>query len=128
MWGKIKSSVPLNMLFVCLVVAVAIGAVRMMRETTALWREARKGKEKIAALAARKAELMTRIAELEAPEAIEREAKEKLNLKKRGETVVVVLAGRQADQNNPERAGFWGSAVSFFSGMFGQAARLFGDR
>lgn len=128
MWKKIKSSLPLNILFVCLVVAVAIGAVRMMRETAALRREARKGEEKIATLAARKAELAARIAELETPEAIEREAKEKLNLKKRGETVVVVLAGRQSDQNNPERAGLWGSAVSFFSEIIGQAARLFGDR
>ena len=128
MWRKIKNSVLLNTLFLCLVVVVAVGAVRITRETTVLRREARKGEEEIVALTARKAELEARITELETPEAIEREAKEKLNLKKRGETVVVVVPENPADQNASVQSGAWGSVLNFFSEMFGRAARLFGDR
>ena len=127
MWKKIKNSVSLNILFICLAAVVTIGATRITRETIVLRREAREGEEKIAALAARTAELEARIAELETPEAVEREAKEKLNLKKRGETVVVVVP-ESRDQKNPERPGFWGSIVSFFSEMIARAVQLFADR
>lgn len=127
MWEKIKDSLPLNILFICLAAAVSVGAVRITRETMALRSEARRGEEKIAALAAEKARLTARIAELETPEAIEREAKEKLNLKKRGETVVVVVP-EQAGQDKTVGTGYWAGIVSFFSEMIARAARLFGDR
>ncbi|MBI2053314.1 MAG: septum formation initiator family protein [Candidatus Sungbacteria bacterium] len=127
MWEKIKNSLPLNILFICLAAAVSVGAMRITRETMTLSSEARRGEEKIAALAAEKSQLEARIAELETPEAIEREAKEKLNLKKRGETVVVVVPENH-DQSNPMRAGFWGTTVSFFLEMIARVAWLFGDR
>ena len=36
MWEKIKDSLPLNILFICLAAAVLVGAVRITRETMAL--------------------------------------------------------------------------------------------
>lgn len=131
MWEKIKNSLPINIVLFCLTAVIVTGTVRITREAYLLRSEARAGEAKIAALMARKVALEARIAELETPEAIEREAKEKLNLKKRGETVVVVVPDDPADHDSPAPPGawasVWGSAISFFSEMLGRAARLFGD-
>ena len=117
MWEKIKDSLSLNILFICLAAAVSIGAVRITRETMALRSEARRGEEKITALTLEKTRLEARIAELETPEAIEREAKEKLNLKKRGETVVVVVPEPEHSARNGTVFSFmtwWKSVIEFF--------------
>lgn len=122
MRGKIKNSLPLNILIAFGAIGVLIGAWKIARETRALEAELRATQIKRDALRAEKSELSARLAELETPEAIERQAKEKLNLKKKGETVVVVVPERGGDYATSTSPTLWERMRAFFGGMFGHGA------
>lgn len=122
MWEKIKNSLPLNMLIAFGAIGVLIGVGKIARETQALEAELRATQIKRDALHAEKSQLSARLAELEAPEAIERQAKEKLNLKKKGETVVVVVPERTGDRATSTSPALWERMKAFFGGMFGRGA------
>lgn len=91
MFARIKNSLALNVLLLIAAGAVGIGAVRMARQTLALRAELAAAEARLEEVKRGQAELAARLAELDTPEAVEREAKAKLNLKKPGEEVVVVV-------------------------------------
>lgn len=108
---------PLNMLIGIGAVGAATGLFGVARETIALRAERAAAEAKIAALRSERARLEARLAELATPETVEREAKEKFNLKKKGEHVVVVVP----DDTTPapsSSASWWSKIKNFFEGMF----------
>lgn len=116
MWARIKNSVPVNLLLMLAAIAVGIGAVRMVRETLGLRLALGDTEEKLDKIQRQKAEAASRLAELETPEVIEREAKAKLNLKKFGEEVVVVVP-EELHEPPPARS-WWERIEQFFAGIF----------
>lgn len=120
MTEKIKTSLWLNILLAALAIGVAYGAWGIGREATVLRREIQAGAAKRDALLAKKAELEARIAEISTPEAIEREAKDTLNLKNKGEQVVVVVPERRGTYATATPATAWDHIRNFFARMFGQ--------
>lgn len=116
MWPRIKNSVVINLLLMLVAIAVGIGATRLARQTLALRSELRDTQVKLEAIGRQKAEVAARLAELETPEAIEREAKAKLNLKKPGEEVVVVVPEER--RLPPLRPTLWERVKRFFAGIF----------
>lgn len=75
-------------------------------------KEAKDREEKIIELNQKKAELEAYIAELQSREAIEREAKERLNLKLPGEEVVIVVPEKDSPEEAPKN--IWDKIKSFF--------------
>lgn len=80
-----------NSIFLAVAVLVSWGSYNMVRQALTLRAESRNTGEKVEELLKKKQELEAYIAELEDPRTIEREAKERLNLKLAGEEVVVVV-------------------------------------
>ena len=117
MWARIKTSLPLNFLLLLMAGAVTIGAVRMAYQAAGLWTELDNTEARVEALRQKKAELEARLAELETPEAIERRAKANLNLKKSGESVVVVVP-EKTDGPRPSPPTLWQKTKWFFAGIF----------
>lgn len=91
MWDKLKQSLLLNFILVGVCVFTAYASYHMLRQAVELSRSIRNDRQKIRELTQKKSELEAYLAERETPEAIEREAKERLNLKLSGEEVVVVI-------------------------------------
>lgn len=120
MWGKIKKSLPLNILLTLGMIGVASGVWKIAREMRSLETELRVTEAKRDALRTQRARLSARLAELETPEVIERQAKENLNLKKKGETVVVVVPEKGSDRATSTPMTIWASIKGFFAGMFGR--------
>jgi cell division protein FtsL len=113
---EIKNSATLNMLLALAAVSVGIGAIRMAGRTRDLNRELHDARAKLEATLRQKAEVFLRLAELEAPEAIEREAKAKFDLKKPGEEVVVVVP---EERRHPSpQVTLWERIKRFFAGIF----------
>jgi cell division protein FtsL len=118
MWEKIKASLPLNILIAIGVVGALTGLAGIAREAVALRAEYAAAQAKITALREERDHLSRRIAQMETPEAIEREAKEKLNLKNKGESVVVVVPGRAVAPAGSPSSAWWARIRDFFRGMF----------
>ncbi len=91
MWRYLQSSFALNLLLIILALIVGYSSFSMIRHAIELSREKKTGEMKIKELSGTKEKLEARIAEFGTPEALEREAKLRLNLKRKGEKVVVVL-------------------------------------
>lgn len=117
MGKKIKTSLPVNILIAIGAVGALVGLAGIGREVFTLRQEYRATQAKIAALRSERARLSARLAELETPEAIEREAKEKLNLKRKGEQVVVVVPD-DVPPATSSSASWWSRVKIFFAGMF----------
>jgi len=86
--------------------ALATSAARIVIRERAIARERQTVEERIQALEAEKQRLEEAIRALESPEAVERLAKEQLNLKKEGEEVVVVVPERSATASPPAEQRF----------------------
>ena len=71
--------------------------------------------QKIEQLKAKKRELETALTEIQTKEAVEREAKERLNLKNPGEQVVVIVPEKKDNQSEEQSMSFWAKFKSFFS-------------
>lgn len=116
MWSRIKNSVPLNLLLIFAAAVVAVGAQRVVREALTLRAELGDTGTRMGAIKRQKAEIAGRLAELEAPEAVEREAKAKFNLKKPGEEVVVVAPDKR--DMLPPVSTLWERIRRFFAEIF----------
>lgn len=91
MLGKFKNYIWFNILLWALAAVLGYAAWGMVRQALVLRKESSASFQKIEELSQRKQELEAALEELKLPSTIEREAKERLNLKKRGEEVVVVV-------------------------------------
>lgn len=112
-----KKSFILNILLAFLAVMVGYGAFNMVRQAVDSRREARTAQEKIKELVEKKEALEAYLVELQTPEATEREAKERLNLKKKGEDVVVVVPEEKKKIAIPEQT-WWQKIKLFFARIF----------
>ena len=102
----IKDSVLFHIFLLILAVAVGYGSFRMGRQALQAYRESIVNQKKIAELNKKKEELVSYLKQLQAPGAVEREAKSRLNLKLPGEEVVVVVAGKASSTiGQAEQAG-----------------------
>lgn len=113
----IKHIFALNIALIAVAAATAIGAIRMARGTQALRAEVESAEDRLAAAHEKKQELRRRIAEQDAPETVEYQAKAKMNLKNPGEEVVVVVP-EPPSAPEPEPAGWWRYLQDFFARMF----------
>lgn len=113
----IKHSLGLTILLVCVAAATAAGAARMTRTTLLLRAEVRDAEERLARTREKKQELSRRIAEEDVPEAVEYQAKAKMNLKNPGEEVVVVVPETPPVPES-EPAGWRRRVKDFFAKIF----------
>ena len=91
----------------------------MITQALALRREYKDQQQEIDTLSRKKGELEAYIAELQSREAVEREAKSRLNLKLPGEEVVVVVP-KKKELEEDKLGTFWKRTRGFFSRLFGQ--------
>lgn len=109
----LKKSFALNIILILLTVLVGYGSWGMLRRAAGLYYEQKAAQKRIGELSAKKGDLEARIEELTTPEAREREAKERLNLKRAGEEVIVVVPEKKSDTSQ-EPESFWGRLRKIF--------------
>lgn len=115
MWSRISRSPIGNIVFVAILAAVSYGVFGMIRDALILKEEDRETAEKIEELVAKKEELEAQLAELKTAEAAERTAKERLNVKKPGEHVVVVVPSEeQSAATTSAQLSVWKKIKKFF--------------
>jgi cell division protein FtsB len=97
-----RKSLLFNVFLTAAVVLLGYSAYKMVRDTLILRDESKEIERRIGELKKKKTELEAYLAELQSIEAIEREAKERFNLKKIGEKVIVVLPDKKEMVENIE--------------------------
>ena len=90
---------------------LTLSAIRIIAREREISRERAAIEAKLQALEAEKRRLEETIRELGSPEAVERIAKETLNLKKEGEEVVVVVPPESSTRTPPDERGFLGGWI-----------------
>lgn len=102
------------MLLVTVAAGISYSASRMVRDAFVLREQSAEITQKIEELTKKKHELETYLAEIQTKEAIEREAKSRLNLKKPGEKVVVVVPEKKETAIVAEPQNWWTKIKRFF--------------
>lgn len=113
MWRYLKNSFVLNFILIILAAIVGYSSFSMISRAVGLYRERKAGDEKIKELSEKKEELTARIAEFGTPEVLEREAKLRLNLKRKGEEVVVVLPDDKMSGRASTSDSLWDKLLDF---------------
>lgn len=110
-----KKSLLINIAFILAAALVSYSASRMVRNVLITKTRSDEMTQKIEELKKKKQELEAALVELRTKEAVEREAKARLNLKKPGEEVVVVVPDEKKN-NAPvtKSQTFWSRITSFF--------------
>lgn len=107
-WESTKRSVVFNIAIVFLAIFLGVNAVQVLWQAFDVREESVKEQDKIGKLRAQKEQLEAQLRELETKEALEREAKSRLNLKLPGEEVVVVVSEKKEKPTEaPHSPGFW---------------------
>jgi len=104
----------LNILLILICVVISYSASRMVHNAFATKTQSAEMTAKIEELKETKQKLEARLAELQTKEAVEREAKERLNLKKPGEKVVVVVPEKKDSAASTPPLTLWEKIISFF--------------
>ena len=116
-WQFLKRSVVANVGLVLLAIPFCYGAYRMTKQAFLFSDETRSARQQIEALTQKKQGLEAYLAELKTASAVEREAKERLNLKNPGEKVVVILPEEQRPIPPPPPLTFIQRTRLFFAGI-----------
>ena len=111
---KIQNSIWFNGLLLAIAVILSISAYRAVRQATQFSGETEENRKQIKELLGRKEKLEAKLTELQTPEAKERSAKERLNLKKIGEEVVVVLPEENKGEFATQEKSLWNKVGNFF--------------
>lgn len=119
MWQYIKKSLLVNLILLILAVLMGYSAYNMLKQASVLYAESQLSYKVIENLARKKQELEGRIAELRDSRAIEREGKERLNLKLPGEEVVVVVPPKVEEKPENESKNPLGNAFKKLLGYIG---------
>lgn len=114
MRAKITNSFVFNFLLLVLMLIVGYGSYKTVQQAFDLNQESEQNKAKVEELLRQKQELEQKIAGLKNEEAVERAAKERFNLKKTGEEVVVVMPDKKPVEDNAEHPGLWSKIKDFF--------------
>lgn len=105
---------PVVILMLIAALLLSVSASRILVRERAVRAERIAAEREIARLEAEKNKLQTTLNALNSPESIERMAKERLNLKKPGEEVVVVTQAASTGRATLSAPGFWGRFVPDF--------------
>lgn len=109
-------SLALNSLLIVIAMIASYSASRMGYRVFFARQHSAEMAQKIEELRKTKKELEDQIAEIQTKEAVEREAKERLNLKKPGEEVVVVVPQKEEEEKLKEKPhSFWEKIMLFFN-------------
>lgn len=101
-------------MLILLAISVSYSAARMVRDVFIVRTESKEVVKKIEELTRKKQELELALAEIQTKEAIEREAKARLNLKNPGEEVVVVVPEKKVSAPQDSPVSFWSRLISLF--------------
>jgi len=110
----IKKSFIINIGLILLAIAVSYSAARMVRNAFIMRTQSAEMTKKIEELKQKKWELEAALAQIQTKEAVEREGKARMNLKKPGEDVVVVVPEKKTNTPIEQSKGFWATVISFF--------------
>ena len=118
-WSRIKRSFVFHILLASVAAVLGYGLIDVMRQASFLSKESKSAEEKVKELTQKKQELEVYLRELETREALEREAKARLNLKKPGENVVVVVPDKKSEEVPREvPQDFWERAKNFLYSLW----------
>ncbi len=111
----LKASFIINIVLILVVAIISFSAVRIVRNVLMTHEQSAEMTQKIEQLKTRKKELEAALVEIQTKEAVEREAKERLNLKSPGEQVVVVVPEKKDNAPLIHPMNFW-DRIKFFFG------------
>lgn len=111
---KIQNSIWFNGLLALVAIVLSLAVYRAVKQAVGFKNEEGAAQKKLEVLQQKKQELEARILELQTVEAKERAAKERLNLKKTGEEVVVVLPEKPKEQITTPKSNLWTKLKRFF--------------
>ena len=103
------------MFLIIIAAGASYSGARMVREALLLQRESADMRAKIEQLKIKKKELEAELAEMQTKEMVEWEAKERMNLKKPGEEVVVVVPEKKEAATVAPATNWWVQLKAFFS-------------
>lgn len=109
-----KKPIIINMILILLAISVSYSAVRMVRNVVMVRTQSEEITKKIEDLKHKKQELELTLAEIQTREVVEREAKTRLNLKKPGEEVVVVVPEKKMNVLQESPISLWSKFISLF--------------
>lgn len=112
-WQNIFFVVLLGSLVIIVVGFLAVSNFRMSRKRAVLNSRIEQLKEEIGEAEERKQQLQAQLNQVSREEYLEKEAREKLNLKKPGEEVVVVVPSGEEPQQKEEKAKQWWNPLSW---------------
>ena len=112
-----KKSFAVNIALILVATAISYSAARMVQNALSMRAQSADMTQKIEQLKVKKQELEVLLTELQTKEAVEREAKERLNLKKPGEQVVVVVSKKKDISPVEQPMNLWEKFTSFFKGL-----------
>lgn len=101
-------------MLILLAISISYSAIRMVRSVLMVRAQSEEITKKIGELQYKKQQLEAALVEIQTQEAIEREAKARLNLKKPGEEVVVVVPEKKISAPQPEPVRFWSRVMLLF--------------
>lgn len=111
----IRNPIFINVFLLVLAAVLGYAAFSMAKQAVLVMREATSVSDSLEKLEAKEKKLELAHAELDRPEAVEREAKERLNLKLPGERVVVVVPDNEDGDSDPGSNNFWSRIRSLIS-------------
>ena len=117
-WKRARGSLIFNIFLLALAGVVGYETYRTSRAVREAHRERARIEGEIGALIRRRADLDAALLELRTPQAREREAKARLNLKRKGEEVVVVPPDEAAPPEAILQGSFWEKLSGFLRRLF----------
>ena len=111
----IKKSFVINIALILVATGISYSAARMVQNALNMRAQSADMAQEIEQLKVKKQELEVLLTELQTKEAVEREAKERLNLKKPGEQVVVVVPEKKDSPPAEQPTSLWEKFMSFFN-------------
>ena len=111
----VKKSFFINIALIIVAAAVSYSAAHMVQNALNVRVQSADMTQSIEQLKVKKQELEVLLTELQTKEAVEREAKERLNLKKPGEQVVVVVPEKKDSSPAKQPMSLWEKFMSFFN-------------
>lgn len=113
-----KKSILVNVALIGLAMVVSYNATRMVRNAIVLRAQSADMTKKIEELRLKKQELEAELVQIQTKEAAEREAKERLNMKKFGEEVVVVVPEKKDNIVTASPSAIWNTMWEKIASFF----------
>lgn len=110
----IKKTFIINIILISFAIIASYSAAHMVRNAFVMRKQSAEMTKKIEELQQKKQRLEAAVAEIQTKEAVEREAKARLNLKKPGEEVVVVVPEKKTSMPQVGPINFWSRFMLLF--------------